>query len=133
MSVRFPPVPLMFAAALMAASAIGGAEAPPRGDAPVKFAPELIQQAPKATPPPKALPTLPRMEYQTQDIFRVAPKSVEHIPNGCTHNSASLCFDYRTGRALYKPMRRLLPGIPGMTPHNLSIHRDKIVAQYTFK
>ena len=55
------------------------------------------------------------------------------MPNGCAHNSAALCYDYRTGRAVYKPTRKLLPGIPGLTPHNLAIHRDRIVAQYTFK
>ena len=132
MSVTSPPVLWLFAGTLMAASTVGLAEAPPRSDAPVKTAPEPILQATKMVPP-KTRSAPPRELYPAQDLFRVAPRRVEHIPNGCTSNSASLCFDYRTGRALYKPMRRLLPRIPGMTPHNLSIHRDKVVAQYTFK
>jgi hypothetical protein len=30
-------------------------------------------------------------------------------------------------------MRRFLPDIPGMTPHNLALSRNKITASYTFK
>ena len=71
--------------------------------------------------------------FPSHDIFRDTPKNLDGIPNGCARHSASLCYDYRSGRAIYKPTRRLLPAIPGMTPHNLAVHRDKVVAQYTFK
>ncbi len=54
-------------------------------------------------------------------------------PNACGHGTSSLCYDYRTGSAIYKPMAGLLPAIPGLTPRNLTIRRNAIVASYTFK
>ena len=132
MSVKFLPVPWFVAAALMAVATAGMAEAPPRNAAPVKITPEIIRQALEVAPPSKDSPTLLRKDYQPNDIFHETPRNLEHIPNGCAHNTGSLCYDYRTGHAVYKPMRKLLPEIPGMTPHNISIRRDKIVAQYTF-
>ena len=133
MSAKMPMAPWLFAGAMMAVATSGMAEAPPWKSVPVKFTPEMIQQASKAAQPSQDRSYLRHKEYQTQELFRDTSKNITHVPNGCSQNSGSLCFDYRSGRAVYKPMRQLLPAIPGMTPHNLSIRRDKIVAQYTFK
>jgi len=103
---------------------------------PVRITAEIIHEATIAPAAPArdgSSPVLTRELPPPHDMFRDSPRNLENIPNGCSHNNASLCFDYRTGSAMYKPMRGYLPGIPGMTPHNLSIHRNKIVAQYTFK
>lgn len=54
-------------------------------------------------------------------------------PNACGYDTSSLCYDYRTGSAVYKPMAALLPTIPGLTPQNLSIRHSTIVVSYTFK
>ena len=132
MSAKCQPVPGFFAAAMLAVATAAMAEAPPRNGALVKITPEMIQQAAEAPQPAKDSPYLLRKEVPPNDIFRDMPRSLEHIPNSCSQKSGSLCFDYRTGHAVYKPMRKLLPEIPGMTPHNLSIRRDKIVAQYSF-
>ena len=72
-------------------------------------------------------------EYAPHNVLPGTASNLSQVPNGCAHNQASLCFDYRTGRAVYKPLRQLLPAIPGMSPHNLSIRRDKILAEYSFK
>lgn len=133
MSAKLPMAPWLFAGAMMAVATSGMAEAPLWKPVPVKFTPEMIQQASKAAQPSRDRSSLLHKEHQTQELFRDTSKNIAHVPNGCSQNSGSLCFDYRTGRAVYKPMRKLLPEIPGMTPHNLSIRRDKIVAQYTFK
>lgn len=82
---------------------------------------------------PKIAPYRLRSEDEPQYLAQVPTQNIEHIPNACSQHSGSLCFDYRAGRAVYKPMRSLLPPIPGMTPHNFSIRRDKVVVQYTFK
>lgn len=132
MNAKILPVPWIFAAALLAVATAGMAETPPRHVAPVKITPELILQASELPQPSQDSPYLLRRDVQAHDLFRDTPKNLEHVPNGCSHNNASLCFDYRTGHAVYKPMRKLLPEIPGMTAHNLSLRRGKIVAQYTF-
>ena len=120
-------------AAMIAAPMLSMAEAPPRTGAPVTITQEMLQQRPTAVQPSKSVPTRLVGEAEPQSIFRDTPKTLEKIPNACSQTSGSLCFDYRTGHAVYKPMRTLLPAISGMTPHNLSLRRDKIVAQYTFK
>ncbi len=117
----------------MTVATTGIAEAPQRNIAPIMITPEMIQHASKAVQPPKDLSTRMRAAYQPHDPLTSTSGEHPHHPGGCAQNSGSLCFDYRTGSALYKPMRKLLPDIPGMTPHNLSIRRNRIVAEYTFK
>lgn len=133
MSTRFPAGRWLFAGALLAVATAGMAEVPPRNAVPVKITPEMIRQASAAVQPTQGLPSLPTGEYQAHDVNRDTPAILEHIPNGCSRKGGSLCYDYRTGHAVYKPMRKLLPEIPGMTSANLSVHRDKIVAEYSFK
>ena len=133
MSTKFLLTLWPAAAAIIAASMLSMAEVPPRTGAPVAITPEMLQPAPTPLQPSKNAPYRPGKEDEAQTIFRATPKTLEQIPNACSQSSGSLCFDYRNGHAVYKPMRTLLPAISGMTPHNLSLRRDKIVAQYTFK
>lgn len=58
---------------------------------------------------------------------------LDSVPNSCARNGGGFCYDYRSGHTVYKPMRSLFPHIPGMTPQNPVIHRNRIVAKYTFK
>lgn len=133
MSTKFLLTLWPASAALIAASMLSMAEVPPRAGVRVTITPEMLKQAPLPLQPSKSAPTRLGGEAEPQIISREVPKSLEQIPNACSQASGSLCFDYRTGHAVYKPMRALLPTISGMTPHNLSLRRDKIVAQYTFK
>lgn len=133
MSTKFLLTLWLVSAAMIAAPTLTMAEAPPRTVAPVTITPEMLQQAPTAVQQSKSAPYRLGKEDEAQTIFRATHKTLEQIPNACSQNSGSLCFDYRTGHAVYKPMRTLLPAISGLTPHNLSLRRDKIVAQYTFK
>lgn len=103
----------------------------------IKISPELSAQG-FAQNALVALPTnsvvYPGLnEYAPHSVLPGTASNLSQVPNGCAHNQASLCFDYRTGHAVYKPLRQLLPAIPGMSPHNLSIRRDKILAEYSFK
>lgn len=133
MSVKFLLTLWPASAAIIAVSMLSTAEVPPSVGAPVTITPEMLRQAPSSSQPSKSAPTRLGAEAESQIIAREVPKAHEQIPNACSPASGSLCFDYRAGHAVYKPMRALLPAIPGMTPHNLSLRRDKIVAQYTFK
>ena len=43
------------------------------------------------------------------------------------------CYDATEGgRIVYKPARRLMPHINGLTPENISVKRDRIVFRYSF-
>lgn len=54
------------------------------------------------------------------------------IPGSCAAAGASLCYDYRTGRAVYRPARNLMPEIAGMKRESLSVKRDKVTFHYSF-
>ena len=125
----------LFISILLVQPAAAVAEALPRGALPLTITPAMIQEAAKASQLPPAIPnsTVLRMANQGDELVYVPPRDSEHIPNGCAKNPGALCYDYRTGSAVYKPMRILLPDLPGMAPQNLSVRRNKIVAQYSFK
>lgn len=95
--------------------------------------PEMYKQASKALPSTTGLSyRLPKEEQAKQSAY-AAPGSHLLLPHGCAQQSGALCYDYRAGHAVYKPMQKLLPDIPGMRPDNLSFRRNKIVARYSFK
>ena len=98
---------------------------------PLRMAPQMIK--PVSLSANEAPRLQPGEETYFQDMFKNNPQHLDDAPGGCARSRAALCYDYRTGSAVYKPMRNLLPEIPGLTPQNLSIRRDKIVARYTFK
>lgn len=132
----------LFALAVMGAAASSTAEeamlttAQPAGmsniatrDAPQEVSRTLLRTAPLTLrlPPAKAQPDVVSTEAATVATYAAS------LPNSCDRAAGALCYDYRNGRALYKPMRKLMPPIPGLTPHNLSIHRDKVILEYSFK
>ena len=44
-----------------------------------------------------------------------------------------LCYDPTNGgHIVYKPARNFMPDLPGLTPDNISIKRDRIIFKYTF-
>ncbi|MEO8102135.1 MAG: hypothetical protein ABI790_06390 [Betaproteobacteria bacterium] len=123
----------LLATAMLVVATAGMAEAPPRRSVSTSITPEIVQQAALAAQSPAEQSIRLPDDRPAYDLFHDTSRQPDHLPNACTQKSGSLCFDYRTGHAMYKPMRRLLPAIPGMTPHNLSIRRNRIVAEYRFK
>jgi len=63
------------------------------------------------------------------------PKNLdlEPIPGSCSTSGGTLCYDYRTGRAVFTPARELMPEINGMRRENLTLKRDKVTFNYSFK
>jgi hypothetical protein len=63
------------------------------------------------------------------------PKSLERepIPGACSTSGDALCYDYKTGRAVFTPARELMPEISGMRRENLTLKRDKVTFNYSFK
>jgi hypothetical protein len=44
-----------------------------------------------------------------------------------------VCYDYKDGRAVFKPARNLMPEIAGMRRESMTLKRDKITLNYSFK
>ena len=53
--------------------------------------------------------------------------------NACAQPAANLCYDYRTGRAVFKPARALLPEINGLRGESITIKRHGLYVNYSFK
>lgn len=56
-----------------------------------------------------------------------------NIPGSCANAGESLCYDYKNRRAVYRPARKLMPEIAGMKRESLTLKRDKITMNYSFK
>lgn len=69
---------------------------------------------------------------RTSDLLKPPSTSSIALPNSCAANSSSLCYDYRTGRAVFKPTKRLLPTVPGLTPESITLKRDRLALNYSF-
>jgi hypothetical protein len=52
-------------------------------------------------------------------------------PSSCTADR-DLCYDANAGHIVFKPARQYMPELPGMTPENISLKRDRIVFRYSF-
>ena len=69
-------------------------------------------------------------------MFDVAPRSDrgEARPRGaCENNGSNLCYDVDSRRVVYRPVRKYMPTVDGLTPENISVKRDGIVLKYSFK
>lgn len=69
-------------------------------------------------------------------LTELAPPKIldrEPIPGSCSTSGGALCYDYRTGRAVFTPARELMPAISGMRRENLTLKRDKVTFNYSFR
>jgi hypothetical protein len=88
--------------------------------------------------PPPAAAQAPFAPGYTREEFPEAALRMEaeskYVPNSCSSaESTSLCYDYKSGRAVYKPTRNWMPEIPGMRPESITMKRDKLAFNYSFK
>ena len=75
-----------------------------------------------------------RREEVSSIFIHSSQRNVKTLPNGCGGTgSNAVCYDYRSGSTVFKPMRNLLPTIPGLVAQNLTIHRHTLIASYNFK
>jgi hypothetical protein len=51
--------------------------------------------------------------------------------SSCTADH-DLCYDANSGHIVFKPIRRFMPDIPGMTAENITLKRDRITLRYSF-
>lgn len=43
-----------------------------------------------------------------------------------------LCYDANSGHIVFKPARQFMPNLPGMTPENISVKKDRVILRYSF-
>jgi hypothetical protein len=119
------------------AVALAIAAAPAAGaDAPAQAHKDPLQLRPKSgvvalTPSHDHAPFVSPLGSVEPELIPRHDQRLEQSRSSCKGNS-SLCYDQETGRIVYKPARNFMPDIPGLTPDNISVKRDRIVFRYTF-
>jgi hypothetical protein len=51
--------------------------------------------------------------------------------SSCTADR-DLCYDANSGHIVFKPARQFMPDLPGMTPENISLKKDRVIFRYSF-
>jgi len=55
-------------------------------------------------------------------------------PQGaCEFSTHDVCYDAADARLVYRPARRYMPRIEGLTPENVQLRPNRIVLKYSFK
>jgi len=55
-------------------------------------------------------------------------------PRGnCEYTTADLCYDLVASRVVYRPARRYMPELGGLTPEGVSVRSHRIVFRYSFR
>jgi len=87
-----------------------------------------------ATPVAKYAPFVASYREEFPEVALRADVESKEVPNSCSsEDSSALCYDYKRGRAVFKPTRNWMPGIPGMRPESITMKRDKLAFNYSFK
>ena len=87
----------------------------------------LMAAVPHGSPPFVA--AAPEPELHLAATQRDMPQAQSR--SSCTADR-DLCYDADSGHIVFKPVRQFMPGLPGMTPENISVKRDRIVFRYSF-
>ena len=114
----------------MSATAPAAAGAPAAEAAPLQLRPKAAIGAmttPRGAAAPFAVPT----DTVELDFPKPVDPRLASSPSSCA-SQRSLCYDAGSGRIVYKPARKLMPTIQGLTPESISVKRDRIVLRYSF-
>jgi hypothetical protein len=81
--------------------------------------------------PTRTTSTLPVDLLFAQPI-PTANNALRDAPNACKGDSAVVCYDYRSGRAVMPITQSLMPTVPGLRPEGITLKRDKMAFNYSF-
>ena len=95
-----------------------------------------LQLSPKAAimaaAPHKDAPFVSPVAAMPEPELRARPEHRQDPSHSSCELDHALCYDARSGHIVYKPARNWMPDLPGLTPDNISVKRDRIIFRYTF-
>jgi len=80
-----------------------------------------------------ALPPVANARAELPELSGCVDPSGRTLSGACAANRVEVCYDERTGRIVFKGSRHLMPGISGLTAEHISVRRDRIQLQYSFR
>ena len=97
----------------------------------LQLKPKLLASSTAASAPAPFTAVPQSEDARALDLGAAAPRR-EGARSACGIDS-TWCYDATEGgRIVYKPARRFMPQINGLTPENISVKRDRIVFRYSF-
>ena len=67
------------------------------------------------------------------EILMRAESETHSLGPGCADGAATLCYDLRDGRMVYRGAREYMPHVEGMKAESISLRHDGFVLRYSFK
>jgi hypothetical protein len=64
---------------------------------------------------------------QREDVLMRKPAAA------CEAHSRDLCYDLADRRIVYRPVRRYMPRLDGLTPESVSLRHDRLILKYSFR
>lgn len=86
----------------------------------------------KAISAAASMPVLPAARDELPELSGV-DGSGRSFSGACASDSVQVCYDYAKGRLVIKGSRHLMPAIAGLTAEHISVRRDRIQLQYSFR
>ena len=122
--------PLLLAAAL-ALSSSPDASAAADNAKPLQLRPKAALAAAAEVTPSREAPFVTPLGEPAVDFSPHV--SQRHSPNSACGPESTLCYDMSDGgRIVFRPARKLMPEISGLTRENISVKRDRIIFRYSF-
>ena len=125
------PVKTLLLAAALALSSSPDASAAAEAAKPLQLKPKAALAAAAVVPGHDNAPFVTPLAEPALDL---APRaSQRHSPNSACGPESTLCYDMSDGgRIVFRPARKLMPDLPGLTRENISVKRDRVVFRYSF-
>ena len=119
---RSPWIAVLLACFGLAAEASDGLDLSAKSRAAASTTPARSYQAPFAN----SRDPMPEMMLREEQASR-GPRGA------CQATARDLCYDLSDRRIVFRPARRYMPKMEGLTADSVSVNRNRIVLRYTFR
>ena len=125
-------VKTLLLAAALALSSSNDANGAADGAKPLQLRPKEALAAAALSPGQGNAPFVTPLQQDPSLDF--APHAAQrHSPNSACGPESTLCYDMSDGgHIVFRPARRLMPDIAGLTRENITVKRDRIIFRYSF-
>lgn len=87
----------------------------------------------KAISAAASMPASPALRAELPELNGGVDESGRSFSGACAANSVQVCYDSRSGRLVIKGSRHLMPDISGLRAEHISVRKDRVQLQYSFR
>lgn len=67
------------------------------------------------------------------ELFKAPPVAADALRDSCDNAAGAVCYDANDRRLVYRDARKMMPGLPGLSPESVSVKRDRVTLRYSFR